>query len=426
MGYLQRVDHELDLVLTLAGALTAALVFGLVARKVRLSPIVGYLLAGVAIGPFTPGFVAHAGLASQFAELGVVLLMFGVGLNLHLSELVAVRWVALPGAIAGMAAATCAGLLVAVAFGWSVRSGVVYGLAIAVASTVVLLRVFADRNVLHTQPGHVAIGWLLVEDLFVVLVVVLLPLFASPAVRGGALAISVAVALAKIAGLVAFTWLVGRRAIPRVLELIAATKSRELFTLAVLVIALGVAVGAAKLFGASMALGALLAGIVVGQSDFASRAASEALPMRDAFAVVFFVATGMLLDPSKVASNLPLTLATLAVIWIAKPAVALVVILLSKRSPKTALTVALGLGQIGEFSFVLAALGTQLGMLPAAASQSLVAASIVSITVNPLLHARGARVEAVARASRELRRDAGATTRRIAPWWSATGPSARA
>ena len=384
MGYVQRVNHELDLVLTLACALTAALVFGLVARKVRLSPIVGYLLAGVAIGPFTPGFVAHAGLASQFAELGVVLLMFGVGLNLHVSELVAVRWVALPGAIAGITAATCAGLVVAVAFGWSVQSGVVYGLALAVASTVVLLRVFADRNILHTQAGHVAIGWLLVEDLFVVLVVVLLPLFAAPAMRGGELVLSVAIAIAKIAGLVAFTLLVGRRAIPRVLELIASTKSRELFTLAVLAIALGVAVGSAKLFGASLALGAFLAGIVVGQSDFASRAASEALPMRDAFAVVFFVATGMLLDPSQVVANLPLTLATLGVDCIAKPAVALVVILLSKRSPKTALTVAFGLGQIGEFSFVLAALGTHLGILPTAASQSLVAASVVSITVNPL------------------------------------------
>ena len=377
--------HELGIVLTLASALTAALLLGLLAQKLRLSPIVGYLLAGVAVGPFTPGLTVHTGIASQFAELGVILIMFGVGLNLHVRELLAVKSVALPGAVGGIAAATGAGFLTARAFGWSLGASLLYGLALAAASTVVLLRIFADRDLLQTPAGHVAVGWLLVEDLFVVLVVVLVPLFAGRGASVGRLASSVAIALGKLAGLLIVTWLVGRRVIPAVLGVIARTRSRELFTLAVLVLALGLAVGSAELFGASMALGAFLAGLVVGQTDFGSRAASEALPMRDAFAVVFFVATGMLLDPTQIVESLPLTLATLGAIWIAKPLVALFVMLALRRSASTATHVALGLGQIGEFSFVVASLGAQLGVLPARASQSLVAASVVSITVNPLL-----------------------------------------
>jgi monovalent cation:H+ antiporter-2, CPA2 family len=376
------VAHELDLVLTLTGALTAALALGLLARKVGLSPIVGYLLAGVVVGPFTPGFVAHGGVATQFAELGVILLMFGVGLNLHVDELLSVRRVAVPGALVAMLAAAGGGVLVGTAFGWSLRSGVVYGLAIAVASTVVLLRVFADKDLLQTRAGNIAIGWLLVEDFFVVLVIVLLPLVTS---TGGSVLFSIVIALAKLAALGVFTLVVGRRVIPRVLAFVASTRSRELFTLAVLVIALVVAVGAAKLFGASMALGAFLAGIVVGQSDFASRAASEALPMRDAFAVVFFVATGMQLDPADVLANIPLTLATLAAVWLAKPTAAFLMVRALRYPPRVALSIAFGLGQIGEFSFLVAALGKDLGLLPAYASQALVAAAIVSITVNPLL-----------------------------------------
>jgi len=241
------VSHELDVILTLTGALTAALALGLLARAIRLSPIVGYLLAGVAVDPFTPGFVAHAGVANQFAELGVILLMFGVGLELHVEELVAVRRIALPGALVAMSAATCGGLLVALGFGFGLQSSIVYGLALAASSTVVLIRVFADRGLSDSPAGHIALGWLLVEDLCVVLIVVLLPLFtAKEASAGGTqLVVSVATALAKIGGLVAFTLIVGKRAIPRVLSLIEGTKSRELFTLSVLVLALGVAVGSA-------------------------------------------------------------------------------------------------------------------------------------------------------------------------------------
>ncbi|MBV9950172.1 MAG: cation:proton antiporter [Myxococcales bacterium] len=384
------MEHERDLILTLSGALTAALLLGLVARRARLSPIVGYLSAGVAVGPFTPGFVAHGELAKQLAELGVVLLLFGVGLNLHPQELLRVRRVAVPGALAGMAAATCAGWLAAGLPGWTFTARVVFGLAVSVTSTVVLLRVFADRELLHTQAGQIAVGWLLVEDVLVVLAVILLPTLASGASGASSsgplrFAGSVAFALFKIIGLVAITLLVGGRVVPRLLALASSTRSREMFTLTVLVIALGLAVTASALFGASMALGAFLAGLVVGQSDFGSRAASEALPMRDAFAVLFFVATGMLLDPGVIVANLPLTLATLGAVLVAKPLVALTVALLLRYPARTALGVALGLGQIGEFSFVVAALGGHLGLLPASAVQSLVATAMITITLNPLL-----------------------------------------
>jgi len=375
--------HEIDIILTLAGALTAALIFGLAAHKLGLSPIVGYLVAGVAVGPFTPGFVAQTAVASQFAELGVVLLMFGVGLNLHVRELVAVKGVALPGALAGMIAATIAGAIASRAFGWGMGASVVYGLALSVTSTVVLLRVFGDASLMHTPVAHVAVGWLLVEDLFVVLVVVLLPIVSKG--ESGGIALAAAIAIGKLAALAAFTLVVGRRAIPRLLASIAKTGSRELFTLTVLVMAIGVAVGAAKLFGASMALGAFLAGLVVGQSEFAARAASDALPLRDAFAVVFFVATGMLLDPARVWPLLPLTLATTAVVLTAKPLAAGAVAIARRRPIGTAITLAVGLGQIGEFSFVLATQGRSLGVLPEAATQALVLTSIITITANPFL-----------------------------------------
>ena len=380
------MEHEIEIIVTLTGALAVALALGLVAQKARLSPIVGYLLAGVVVGPFTPGFVAHAGIASQFAELGVILLMFGVGLNLHVKELVAVRRVAVPGAVAAMLAASAAGFGVGRVFGWAPAQSVVYGIAIAIASTVVVLRVYADRGILHAQPGHIAIGWLLVEDLFVVMVLVLLPAFVGGGGASGvAIARAVGVALAKIALLVAFTLVIGRRVIPPILGAIARTGSRELFTLAVLVVALGVAVGSAKLFGASMALGAFLAGLVVGQTDFGGRAASEALPMRDAFAVLFFVATGMQLDPGRLAATLPLVALTLAAVFVVKPLVALVLVLRFGYSAKTALAVALGLAQLGEFSFMVAALGAKLGVLPAEAGQSLVVAAMVTITASPVL-----------------------------------------
>ncbi|CAN5553018.1 cation:proton antiporter [soil metagenome] len=379
------MDHELDLIMTLTGALAGALALGFGAQKAGLSPIVGYLVAGVVVGPFTPGFVAHSGIAAQFAELGVILLMFGVGLNLHVKELLAVRRVALPGALLAMLTAVLAGLGVTRLFGFSITAGVVFGLALAATSTVVLLRVFADRDLLQTEAGHVAIGWLLVEDVAVVLAVVLLPILTSNSESGAELATSIGIAVAKIVGLLAFTFTFGRWVIPRALGFIAKTRSRELFTLAVLVIALGVAVGASKLFGASMALGAFLAGLVVGQSTFGARAGSEALPMRDAFAVLFFVSTGMLLDPFQILPNLKLILLTFAVVLLAKPLLAFGFVLLLGRPRKTALALAIGLAQIGEFSFMIAALGGKLQILPAAATQTLVAVAMLSITLNPIL-----------------------------------------
>lgn len=382
------MPHDLDLILTLTGGLGAALVFGYITQRLGLSPIVGYLIAGVAVGPFTPGFVAHSGIAEQMAELGVILLMFGVGLHFHLKDLFAVGKVALVGAVAQIAAATSLGALLCYVVGWDIGAGIVYGLAISVASTVVLLRVLADNNALHTRSGHVAIGWLLVEDLFTILVLVLLPVLTLRESSGGessGLVIPLAVAALKVAALVVFTLVLGKRVIPYLLGQIAKTRSRELFTLTVLALALGIAVGAAKLFGASMALGAFLAGMIVGQSEFSSRAASEALPMRDAFAVLFFVAMGMLLDPAQLVPNTAITLGTLAVIVIGKPLAAFAVVLLLRNPVSTAVVVAIALAQVGEFSFILASLGQHLGVLPPSAMQPLVAASIISIVLNPLL-----------------------------------------
>jgi CPA2 family monovalent cation:H+ antiporter-2 len=348
---------------------------------------VGYLLAGVLVGPFTPGFVADSGVAEQFAELGVILLMFGVGLHFHLADLLAVRKVAIPGALVQIAAATLLGVLLTWAFDWSLGAGVVFGLAISVASTVVLLRVLADNDSLHTAAGHVAIGWLIVEDLFTVLVLVLLPVLAGPHGAGSArdVAYAIGIAMLQIAGLCVFTLYIGQKLIVRLLNAVAQTRSRELFTLTVLVLALGIAVGSAKLFGASMALGAFLAGMVVGQSDFSARAAAEALPMRDAFAVLFFVSVGMLLDPSALLDNAGLVAGTIAIILLGKSAAAFAVVRLLRYPVATALLVALALAQIGEFSFILAGLGRDLEILPPTATNVLVAASVVSITLNPLL-----------------------------------------
>jgi CPA2 family monovalent cation:H+ antiporter-2 len=313
--------------------------------------------------------------------------MFGVGLHFRVKELLVVKRIAIPGALVQIALATCLGVLVTRLFGWELGPGVVFGLAISVASTVVLLRVLGDNDDLHTSAGHIAVGWLLVEDLFTVVVLVMLPLLVGrDAGDRPSPWLSVSVALLKIVALVVFTLVVGKRVIPRLLGQVAKGRSRELFTLTVLVVALGIAVGAAKLFGASMALGAFLAGMVVGQSEFSTRAASEALPMRDAFAVLFFVSMGMLLDPAQLVSNVGLVAGTLAVILIGKPLAALLVVLVLRYPSKTAATVAIALAQIGEFSFILAALGLHLGILPKSATQALVAASIVSITINPLLY----------------------------------------
>jgi CPA2 family monovalent cation:H+ antiporter-2 len=378
--------HSYDLILTLTGGLGAALVLGYLTQRLGLSPIVGYLLAGLLVGPYTPGFVADASLAEQLAEIGVILLMFGVGLQFHVEELLAVRRVAVPGAIAQSAVATLLGALLARAFGWDWPAALVFGMALAVASTVVLIRVLADNNDLHTQAGHIAVGWLVVEDLFTVIALVLLPaLFAG---NDGAKPLWQALAFTavKVAALVAFTALVGTRVIPRLLDYVAATRSRELFTLTVLVIALGIAVGSTLVFSVSMALGAFLAGLVVGRSDYSLRAASEALPMRDAFAVLFFVSVGMLLDPRALATSPGLIGGTLAIVLLGKPLVALVLVWAMRYPFRSALTVAIALAQIGEFSFILATLGRGLGVLTAEATNVLVAASIISIVLNPIAY----------------------------------------
>jgi CPA2 family monovalent cation:H+ antiporter-2 len=381
------VHHDLELVLTLTGGLGVALVLGLVTHHLRLSSLVGYLLAGVVVGPFTPGFVAHHQMASELAEIGVVLLMFGVGLHFHVGDLVAVRRIVLPGAALHIAAGTALGLAAGLAVGFPLGPALVLGLAVSVASTVVLLRVLSDRDVLTTRAGHLAVAWLLVEDVFTVVVLVLLPLVAGAGAgrSAGAVALSIALALLKIVALVAFTLVAGKRLVPRLLALVARTRSRELFTLTVLVLALGIAVGSAQLFGASMALGAFLAGMVVGQSEFGARAASDALPMRDAFAVLFFVSVGMLLDPAAVVANARLVAATLAFVLVGKPVVGLVVARVLRLEPRTAATIALALAQIGEFSFILAGLARAHGVLPEAATQALVVTAIVSITLNPVL-----------------------------------------
>lgn len=382
------MTHNLDLLLTLTGGLAAALVLGYITHRLGLSPIVGYLLAGVVVGPKTPGFVANHELAEQLAEIGVILLMFGVGLHFHLKDLLAVRRIAIPGALVQSVVATGLGLAAAQVFGWGASAGLVFGLAISVASTVVLTRVLADNNELHTPIGHIAVGWLVVEDLFTVVVLVLLPaLFGGQEQAGtGSLVSSLVLTAIKIGGLVACTFLIGDRLIPRLLGQIAATRSRELFTLTVLVVALGIAVGSAKLFGVSMALGAFLAGMIVGRSEFSLRAATDALPMRDAFAVLFFVSVGMLFDPQSLLSSPTIILVTLAIVLIGKPLAAMGIVLWLGYPVRSALAVSVALAQIGEFSFILAALGKELGILDATASNALVVASIVSISLNPLLY----------------------------------------
>jgi CPA2 family monovalent cation:H+ antiporter-2 len=378
--------HSYDLILTLTGGLGAALVLGFVTQRLGLSPIVGYLLAGTLVGPYTPGFVADASLAEQLAEIGVILLMFGVGLQFHIEELLAVRRVAVPGAIAQSAVATALGAVLARWLGWDWSAGLIFGMALAVASTVVLVRVLTDNNDLHTQAGHIAVGWLVVEDLFTVVALVLLPALFGPATTERPLWLALAFTAAKVTALVGFTAIVGTRVIPRILDYVANTRSRELFTLTVLVIALGIAVGSSLIFSVSMALGAFLAGMVVGRSDYSLRAASEALPMRDAFAVLFFVSVGMLLNPGALLESPGMVVGALAVILVGKPLVAILLVWAMRYPLKASLTVGIALAQIGEFSFILATMGRELGILTAAATNALVAASIASIVLNPLAY----------------------------------------
>jgi monovalent cation:H+ antiporter-2, CPA2 family len=379
--------HELDFIMTLTGAFTAALIFGYLTHRLGMSSIVGYLLAGIAVGAHTPGFVADRVTAEKFAEIGIILLMFGVGLQFHVKELLDVRRVAIPGAVCQSAVATVLSCLVARWLGWSWSAGVVFGFAVSVASTVVLLRVLVDNNELHTPIGHIAVGWLVVEDIFTVFLLVILPvLFGAGTVGTTGLLLAIGLSLVKIAILVALVFYVGGRLIPWLLERVAATRSRELFTLTVLVLALGIAVGSARVFGVSMALGAFLAGMVVRQSDFSFRAASEALPMRDAFAVLFFVSVGMLFNPAHLMEAPGLVLITLSIILLGKPLAALTIVLILGYAPRVALSVAIALAQIGEFSFILATVGRGLGVLDDSEANTLVAASIISISINPLLY----------------------------------------
>ncbi len=394
------MHEETALIATIAGGLGLAFVFGLIAVRLRMPPLVGYLLAGVAVGPFTPGFVADAGLASQLAEIGVILLMFGVGLHFSPEDLWAVRKIAVPGALVQIAAAALLGMLVAHLWGWPWGSGLVFGLCLSVASTVVLLRALEDRGALETGEGRIAVGWLIVEDLVTVLVLVLLPALAIPlggdpgeAAPTGSLGMAIGLTFAKVAAFVAIMFVAGRRVVPWLLERVARTGSRELFTLGVLAIALGIAVGAASLFGVSFALGAFFAGVVISESDLSTKAASDALPLQDAFSVLFFVAVGMLFDPMVLVRQPLRVAAVVLIVMVGKSLAALAIVLAFGRPWKTALTISASLAQIGEFSFILAALGLSLGLLPPEAQSLIVAGALISITLNPLTFAANAGIE---------------------------------
>jgi CPA2 family monovalent cation:H+ antiporter-2 len=379
----------MPLVTTLAAALAAAWVMGVLAHRLGLSPIVGYLLAGVLIGPHTPGFVGDAALAAQLAEIGVALLMFGVGLHFHVDDLLAVRGIAVPGALLQSAVATLLGLGLGLAMGWPVVSGAVFGLALSVASTVVLMRGLESRGLAGAPAGHAAIGWLVFEDILTVAVLVVLPVVKDLQAGGGSGATGVltalGMALLKLIVLVGLVMVAGSRAIPRALELSARLRSRELFTLTVLALALAVAAGATHVFGVSMALGAFLAGMLVGQTAVSQQAAADVLPFRDAFAVLFFVSVGMLLDPSFLVREPLLVAGTVAIVLLGKALTALFVVALLGHPPRTGLVVAIGLAQIGEFSFILGQLGRDLGLLPEAAAGALVSAALLTIAVDPFL-----------------------------------------
>ena len=385
------MQHETALIAILATGLGFAFAFGFLAVRLGLPPLVGYLVAGVLVGPFTPGFVADAGLASQLAEIGVILLMFGVGLHFSPRDLMAVRGIAVPGAVFQIAAATALGAAVSHFWGWSWGSGLVFGLCLSVASTVVLLRALEDRGALDSGEGKIAVGWLIVEDLFTVLVLVLLPALSgilggkAAAGAGSGLAAAVGITLAKVAAFLGLMFVVGRRAVPWLLERVAHTGSRELFTLAVLATALGVAVGASALFGVSFALGAFFAGVVISESDLSHRAAADALPLQDAFAVLFFVAVGMLFDPTILVRQPLQVLVVVFIIMIGKSIAALAIVRVFGHPLRTSLTISASLAQIGEFSFILAALAVSLGLLPPEGQSLIVAGALLSITLNAVV-----------------------------------------
>ncbi|PHY19009.1 YbaL family putative K(+) efflux transporter [Caulobacter sp. BP25] len=387
--------HHTSLIATIVAGLGLAFILGAIANRLKLPVLVGYLLAGVVVGPFTPGYVADQELAPQLAEIGVILLMFGVGLHFSLKDLMAVRKIAIPGAVVQIAAATVMGLGLALALGWSVGAGIVFGLALSVASTVVLLRALQERRLVETGRGKIAVGWLIVEDLAMVMALVLLPALsgvlggeapASTAAGGGMLG-AFALTIGKVVAFVAFMLIVGRRVIPWILHRIVHTGSRELFRLGVLAIALGVAFGSAALFGVSFALGAFFAGMIMAESELSQQAANDTLPLRDAFAVLFFVSIGMLFDPSVLLREPLAVLATLLIIVVGKSIAALIIVRAFRRPMSTALTISVSLAQIGEFSFILAGLGVSLKLLPPEGRDLVLAGAILSILVNPLLFA---------------------------------------
>jgi CPA2 family monovalent cation:H+ antiporter-2 len=379
------------LVSTIVIGLVLAFAFGAIAHRLKASPLVGYLLAGIVIGPFTPGFVADQSIANELSEIGIILLMFGVGLQFSMHDLLSVRAIAVPGAIAQIAVATALGAGLAWLLGWQLGGGLVFGIALSVASTVVVLRSLQERRLLDTERGRIAVGWLVVEDLAMVLVLVFLPALADLAkgasVNLSAVAVPLAITLGKFAVFIALMWFVGRRVIPWLLHYVAHTGSRELFRLAVLAIALGVAYGAATLFEVSFALGAFFAGMILSESTLSQRAAQETLPLRDAFAVLFFVSVGMLFNPAVILSNPVSLLATLLIVTAGKSAVAYVVMRLFRYPESTALMIAASRAQIGEFSFILAGLGVALGLLPPLGRDLVLAAALISILLTPFLFA---------------------------------------
>lgn len=395
------MTHYTPLISTIAVGLALAFLFALAAQRVKLPPIVGYLLAGIFVGPFTPGFVANQQLATELAEIGVILLMFGVGLHFSVKDLRAVRSLALPGAVGQIAVATLMGVALALFMGWSVGAGIIFGLALSVASTVVLLRALQERGIVDTERGKIAVGWLIVEDLAMVLALVLIP--ATAELLGGnaqgvagnprisamlgidAMWGTVLFTIVKVAIFFAVMLVIGRRVIPLALHYVAHTGSRELFRLAVPAIALGVAYAAANLFGVSFALGAFFAGMVLAGSDLSAQAARDTLPLRDAFAVLFFVSVGMLLDPAVLVEHPLETFATFLIIVIGKSLAAYGIVRAFGHPNRTALTVSASLAQIGEFSFILIVLGVKLAVVPSLARDLVVAGAILSIIVNPFL-----------------------------------------
>ncbi|CAM3242732.1 putative transport protein with NAD(P)-binding Rossmann-fold domain (CPA2 family) [Xenorhabdus nematophila ATCC 19061] len=383
------MEHSTPLITTIVGGFVLAYLLGMLAQRLKISPLVGYLVAGVLAGPFTPGFVADTSLAPELSEIGVILLMFGVGLHFSLKDLLAVKSIAIPGAIAQIAVATLLGVGLSALLGWGLFSGIVFGLCLSTASTVVLLRALEERQLIDSQRGQIAIGWLIVEDLAMVLALVLLPAAAgileSKNADIGQLFIGLSITIGKVIAFILLMIFVGRRLIPWLLAKTASTGSRELFTLAVLAIALGVAYGAVTLFDASFALGAFFAGMVLNESELSHRAAQDTLPLRDAFAVLFFVSVGMLFDPMVLFQQPLAILGTLIIIIIGKSLAAMLLVRMFGHSRRTALTISVSLAQIGEFAFILAGLGVALGLLDGEARNLVLAGAMISIMLNPLL-----------------------------------------